>query len=234
MTRDEFRAYALPLCHSARRFNKVFGIGANKTGTTTLGEVLHLIGLNVAPQALTELNSLGIHHGELNDLVSFMRAYDAFQDRPFSMKSYYAQMDALFPKSKFILTYRDPEQWFASRCNFAKRNYGVDDVAKITESALKERTHVKPGYMYRMNEIDWFVDVDAQLQLTRSFARMFDQKYCIAQYQQRNQEIIRHFSERPQDLLVIDLTTESDTHKIINFLGLPTGLVTAMPHANKT
>ena len=193
-----------------------------------------MLGLNVAPQALTELNSLEIHRGDLSALTTFMRAYDAFQDRPFSMKSYYAQMDALFPKSKFILTYRDPEQWFASRCNFAKRNYGVDDVAKITESALKERMHVQPGYMYRMNEIDWFIDVDANLQLDRNFARMFDKKHCIAQYQQRNHEIIRHFSERPQDLLVIDLTTESDTHKIINFLGLPANLVTAMPHANKT
>jgi hypothetical protein len=50
----------------------------------------------------------------------------------------------------------------------------------------------------------------------------------------RNKEIVRYFSERPDDLLVIDITKEKTTKKIVNFLELPSKLITKMPHLNKT
>ena len=78
MTLNEFRTYARPVCQSAKRFNKVFGIGANKTGTTTLETLFYLIGLDIAPQAQTELASIRCHHGDLSTLTTFMRPYDAF------------------------------------------------------------------------------------------------------------------------------------------------------------
>ena len=46
--------------------------------------------------------------------------------------------------------------------------------------------------------------------------------------------IVRHFSERKNDLLVIDITKEKNTNKIVEFLNLPSLLVTAMPYSNKT
>ena len=41
---------SIPICIANRTFDKVFGIGANKTGTSSLAAIFAILGLNVAPQ----------------------------------------------------------------------------------------------------------------------------------------------------------------------------------------
>lgn len=65
-------------------------------------------------------------------------------------------------------------------------------------------------------------------------ALLFDKDRYIEIYTQRNKAIVRHFSERPDDLLVIDITREKNTRKIVDFPRLPKRLATAVPHFNKT
>ncbi len=108
----EILKYRSNICQSMKQFNKVFGVGANKTATTSLGTIFTLTGLRAAPQEEGELCNVQAHRGNLKPLVDYINQYDAFQDSPFSMTQIYAQVDALFPNSKFILTYRDPEAWY--------------------------------------------------------------------------------------------------------------------------
>src|SRR5215217_356424 len=114
MDLKEFRKFSYPICQSHKLFNKVFCIGANKTGTTTMKGVFNIIGLRVAPQQEAELAALPFFKGKLGAMKSYIENYDAFQDVPFSIKSTYAQIDSLFPGSKFILTYRNSDEWFES------------------------------------------------------------------------------------------------------------------------
>jgi hypothetical protein len=107
VTLEDQRKFAIPICQANKQFNKVFGIGANKTGSTSLEQVFYILGLNVAPQSEGEITSEALSKGNILPLRDHIVRYDAFQDVPFSAKSTYAQIDALFPKSKFILTYRD-------------------------------------------------------------------------------------------------------------------------------
>ena len=49
-----------------------------------------------------------------------MDRFDACQDNPWAV--IYTQLDRQYPGSRFIMTYRDPEDWLASVCNhFRKR-----------------------------------------------------------------------------------------------------------------
>jgi hypothetical protein len=94
-------------------WNKCFCIGAHKTGTTTLGRVLDLLGYDVAPQQEVEMASVRqVQDGHDGELASMMQRLDAFQDSPFSQGHAYVALDALFPGSRYILTYRDPQEWF--------------------------------------------------------------------------------------------------------------------------
>lgn len=89
---------------------KVFCIGFHKTGTTSLGSALEILGYNVCGTS-RELES-DLLKNNMNSLFEKVRKYDAFQDNPWPI--YYKELDEYFPKSKFILTIRDEEKWISS------------------------------------------------------------------------------------------------------------------------
>jgi hypothetical protein len=231
---NQFRQLSVPLCAVSKSFNKVFGIGANKTGTTSLEAVFKIMGFNVAPQQEGELCGVQAYKGNLRPLINYVNKYDAFQDAPFSIKNTYAQLDALFPDSKFILTYREADAWFDSFHNFTKKIFGLRNDEPITKAVLNSRQYLYPGYFQYMLELHWLLDVDNEVDLKIDWELLYDREHYKKLYRARNSEIVRHFSERPDDLLVIDLTREQTTKKIVDFLGLPPQLVTNIPHLNQT
>ena len=231
----EFRKMSVPICQAHKRFNKVFGIGENKTGTTTLQEIFNIIGLNVAPQLEGELCGFQAYQGVLADLKRYIENYDAFQDAPFSIKTTFAQVDALFPSSKFILTYREPEAWFNSLLNFHKKIFHVDaSIDKPSREDMRKFLHPYPEYVEVMSENHWLIDIDEQFNARVNWDLLYMKNHYVDLYVERNKSIVRHFSARKSDLLVIDITKEKDTSKIVEFLGLPSSLITAVPHLNKT
>lgn len=97
---------------------KVFGIGFHKTGTSTLGKALEELGYEVCgvQWELAEPLSRGDHAPawELAD------RYDAFQDNPWPLL--FRELDARYPGSRFILTWRDEERWIRSIVNHLGKN----------------------------------------------------------------------------------------------------------------
>ena len=90
---------------------KIFCIGFHKTGTTSLGLALRMLGYKVrGPLGLNDPNIDKNVHGLVYPLVE---RYDAFQDNPWPIL--YEDLDVKFPGSKFILTVRDPESWYESQ-----------------------------------------------------------------------------------------------------------------------
>lgn len=87
---------------------KIFGIGLSKTGTTSLGAALQVLGyktkdfpsIRYIPHAL-----LYIKDHNLNN-------YDAFTDIP--VIPFYKKLDKKYPGSKFIYTTREKESWLRS------------------------------------------------------------------------------------------------------------------------
>lgn len=195
---------------------------------------MHIIGLNVAPEQEGVLQGVPFLHGKFHGLIDYIGRYDAFQDVPFSIKSTYAQVDALFPESKFILTHRDPEVWFNSVLNYAKKTMKVSKNRAITRENMASVPYLYPGFREFNAEANYLAEVDDTLKLSRNWSLLYDKDRYIEIYTQRNKAVVRHFSERPDDLLVIDITREKNTQKIVDFLCLPKKLVTAVPHLNKT
>lgn len=98
--------------------SKVICIGFHKTGTTSMGNALSLLGYSVvgSRRGLTD----ACRNGRWPEIFSVMDRFDACQDNPWAV--IYPQLDRHYPGSRFIMTYRDPEEWLASVCNhFRKR-----------------------------------------------------------------------------------------------------------------
>jgi len=110
---------------------KYFGIGFKKTGTTTLDSMFsHLIdtigGSRPSSKARTRAVKRLIGEGENNTKVSLSlalaRKHHYFQDAPWCNEPtrLYRQLAALYPTAKFILTIRDPEEWYRSVVNWVE------------------------------------------------------------------------------------------------------------------
>jgi len=91
---------------------KVFCIGFQKTGTTSLGNALEMLGYRVTgPTGLTLPDIPNNIHNFIYEVVE-SGEYDAFQDNPWPVL--YKELDARYPGSKFILTLRDTPSWLSS------------------------------------------------------------------------------------------------------------------------
>ena len=83
-----------------------------------MGNALSLLGYSVvgSRRGLTD----ACRNGRWPEVFSVMDRFDACQDNPWAV--IYPQLDRQYPGSRFIMTYRDPEDWLASVCNhFRKR-----------------------------------------------------------------------------------------------------------------
>jgi len=90
---------------------KVFGIGMNKTGTTTLGECLSRLGFRHHSFDL-ELTR-AVDEGRMAPVFEVADAYDSFEDWPWPL--IYRQLDDRYPAAQFILTTRiDSDTWIDS------------------------------------------------------------------------------------------------------------------------
>lgn len=98
---------------------KIFGIGLHKTGTTTLIHCLSLLGLKRGPDSFMTNKWINGKYGPIFDVV---KKFDAFADSPWNHPLFYKHLDKEFPKSKFILTTRNTDNWLVSFKRFAGRD----------------------------------------------------------------------------------------------------------------
>lgn len=91
---------------------KVFCIGFQKTGTTSLSFALEELGYRVSSvydqrEPVTRLRETFVERG-----IERAKEFDAVQDMPWPLL--FRELDEAFPGSKFILTMRDTDRWFNS------------------------------------------------------------------------------------------------------------------------
>jgi hypothetical protein len=116
--------------------NKIFIIGLNKTGTSSMQQYFELLGYNVGNQIESELIIRDIlllkqkysnntkkfnllKESECVPLFNYIDKYDVFQDVPFSYPFFYILLIRKYPNSKFIFTTRkNAEEWANSLTNF--------------------------------------------------------------------------------------------------------------------
>ena len=108
---------------------KVFGIGWAKTGTTTLGRCLEVLGYRHVGQRLDLVPHL--ERGDFAAIQAVAAEADAFEDWPWLLL--FRELDRAFPGSRFVLTTRVPARWLRSYLNMLRHPVFVND----------ELTHVR-------------------------------------------------------------------------------------------
>jgi len=201
---------------------KVFCIGANKTGTTSIEAVFKSLGLKVGKQSTAELF---IHDWAKNDyrkIIKYCRWADAFQDLPFSYPGTYEAMDKAFPGSKFILTVRkNADEWYESLVRFHTKIVGKGHVP--TADDLRQFNYRYPGFLW-----------DAQrLRYGANDKTLYDRELYTRAYEEHNRKIRKYFKDRPNDFLELNVADADAMERLVTFLGYPyTGQ--KMPHINSS
>lgn len=223
-----------PAAAPGPRPHKVFGIGFNKTGTSTLEQVFRHYGYRIPNQNEQERRlAADVFNTDYAGLRQFVENYDAFQDMPFSQGLVFVACDALFPDSKFILTIRDEDAWFDSLYRFHKKIFGFRDKSELTEDFFAGKNiYLYEGYVHANKARMLSVVNNGEMNIDWNL--LYDADHYKKVYRERNDQIIKYFAKRPDKLLVLDITRERDTAKFCEFLGIPPDLVIDMPHENKT
>jgi hypothetical protein len=201
---------------------KVFCVGRNKTGTTSIARALHALGLRVGLQARGEMLRADWARRDFTRILALCRTADAFQDVPFSNADTFRAVDAAFPGSKFILTVRNsPEQWFESLVRFHTRIVGKGRLP--TAEDLREFDYCYKGFLWEGFVLSY--GGDERL--------LYDRDTYIAAYLEHNRSVTEHFRQRPGDLLVLNLGHADAMQQLCGFLDMPYR-GQAMPHLNRT
>ena len=201
---------------------KIFSIGFNKTGTTSLTETFKRHRYKVAPQTKGEQLCKDWAKNDFTKIIKLCEDYEVFQDRPFSMPGTYKHLDEAFPNSKFILSVRDNEdKWYGSFIRFQRMIFG----GKITPSAniLKKSQHCYKGWMYDVIK-DQYNTPDDDL---------YNKETLTNIYLKHNKDVLEYFKDRPDDLLVINLKHEDSYKRFCKFLGIRKER-RFFPHLNKS
>ena len=202
---------------------KIFCIGSGKTGTTSLEKAFKELGVIVGNQREAELLVKDCFKKNYQPLLAYCKTAEAFQDVPFSFLDTYKILDQHFPNSKFILTIRDSsEQWYQSLTKFHAKRFGNGKIP--TWEILKKTNYVYKGWAY-INRINAY-------RLTEK-DDPYDKTILTTHYEDRNQEIIDYFKDRPNDLLVINLSEPNTYQKFCQFINVKSDKET-FPWENKT
>jgi hypothetical protein len=207
---------------STGRRQKVFCIGFNKTGTTSIGAALAGLGFDLAEQTPGERLLEDWGRRDFTALLRFCEQHDAFQDVPFSLPSTFEALDAAFPGSKFILSERNSaETWFRSMTQYHTKVVGKKRLP--TPQDLREYGHCYRGWLWRAMELVYGADEQTAYHKDR----------CVRAYLAHGEHVRAHFRQRPDDLLVLDVATKTAMTDICRFLNIPYD-GRPMPHLNAT
>jgi hypothetical protein len=173
---------------------KVFGIGLSRTGTKSLTLALNMLGFKVAHYPDDEITLKELMAGKYN--FSLLNDFDGITD--ITVAPFYAQLDQLFPDSKFILTIRDKQSWLRSvAAHFGKPVFEGTPSNENT-MLLRRLLRVAVYGSYSFNE--------------ERFSYVYDLHY---------KNVNEYFKDRPESLLIINIFEEEGWEKLCPFLNLP-------------
>jgi hypothetical protein len=158
-----WRRLALRRAMRAHGYSKVFGIGAARTGTSSLGRALVLLGFRHTSwdPALWE----AFERSDYEPIFAVAERFDSFEDGPWNGRDFYRDLDGGFPGSKFVLTVRDQHSWLRSH----ERHFSADGARRIPEQYRiadypKRREEILRDYQGRNEEVrGYFADRPADL-----------------------------------------------------------------------
>lgn len=187
---------------------KIFCIGLNKTGTTTIEKVLESFDYKMGDQSTGELLIHDWFSRNFRKISEFCKTADAFQDIPFSLPFTYIFLDQFFPEAKFILTIRDDvEQWYISLTKFHSKLWGNGkEIPSITQ--LKKAKYRYEGYAFDANKMIFNTPINDP----------YHKKTLKNYYSSHVNSVIEYFRSKPNKLIVVNVSNKDDYFKLCEFL----------------
>lgn len=188
---------------------KIFCVGFNKTGTTSLEAVLRNLGFRLGNQSAAEwlIDDWAVR--DFSNLIRLCATADAFQDIPFSLPFTFQALDQAFPGSKFILTVRaSSEEWFDSLVRFHTKLVGTDRAPSEVE--LQTYPYCHPGWLWRV----------LQLVFEAQPGDVYNRERYISVYERHNNAVRAYFAHRPGDLLELRIDEALAMPQICRFLDI--------------
>ena len=202
---------------------KIFCVGLNKTGTTSVKKVISDFGYKLGKQSEAELLAESWYLRDFRKIINYCHSAEAFQDIPFSLPYTYAFLDEYFKNAKFILTVRDSsEQWYNSITKFHSKLWAKGKVLPTIED-LKTAKYRYTGYAYDLN----------RYMFNTSLEDPYNKDVLIEYYNHHNYSVIEYFRSRPNKLLVINVSKKNDYLNLCDFLNKE-ALNDDFPWENKT
>jgi hypothetical protein len=184
---------------------RIFGIGLSRTGTKSLSRALKMLGITVRHYPADEQTYNDLIHG--NYRLTILDECEAITD--ITVSQYYAQLDRAFPGSKFILTVRDRESWLRSMEKHWKDK-------PVYSDDPEEKTHMKMRRFLRAAVYG---------------VRHFNSERLSFVYDLHYRNVIEYFKDKPDQLLVLNITRGEGWDKLCPFLERPIP-VTDFPYVN--
>jgi len=179
---------------------KIFCIGFNKTGTTTIKKTLNEFKFKLGDQIKGELLIFDWYKRDFKKIIKLCKTADVFQDVPFSLPFTYIILDQYFKNAKFILTERDSqEQWYNSLTKFHSKLFS-DGLAIPTCKQLKEAEYRYKGFIYQTFKLIYNTQDDD----------LYSKETLINLY--------NNFKSRPEKLITINVSKKNDYFRLSEFL----------------
>lgn len=221
-----FKARLIGFRNRARVKNrkKIFVVGRNKTGTTSMKKSFEDLGFIVGQQLVSDyLVDKKYFSGDLRSILNYVKTAEVFQDVPFSLCEIIPMLDLHFPGSKFILTVRDcDEEWYNSLTSFHKKIFGNDKFLPSNEYLNSIEKYDGSGFKINVARVHGTPCSDP-----------YNKNIMCEHYKRHNDYVKSYFKYRPQDLLVINLKEKGAYKEFINFIEVDSKLED-FPWENKT
>jgi hypothetical protein len=172
---------------------RIFGIGMHKTGTTSLHQALSILGYDSGHWDTPRWAKRIWEEMKGDKHSRTIENHYAVCDLPIPLL--YKELDETYVGSKFILTIREDVDWLAS----------VRDHWNPRHNKWRE-TWDNDCFTHRVHNLIYG-------------RKSFDATVFLERYRRHNAEVIEHFKDRPENLLVLSLEDKDPWKKICNFLG---------------
>lgn len=190
--------------------SKVFGIGCNKTATTSLKKAMAELGYVTGDQRTAERLFNDWVKRDFARIVNYCKTAQFFQDIPFSLPFTYIAMDQAFPGSKFILTVRNsPDQWYNSVVNYDIKKWGLNGHLPTKKDMLNAE-YIHKSWIWEVHNMTYEISND----------ELYNKAKLMRFYNEHNDSILKYFRGRPEDLLVLNVAEDNSYKKLCDFLKL--------------
>jgi hypothetical protein len=186
---------------------KVFCIGCNKTGTTSIETALRDFGYKMGNQEEGEKLIDNYLMRDFSSIIDYCKTAEAFQDIPFSFHYTFMAIDQAFPNAKFILTFRDSEeQWYNSLVKFHFKIFKKNRIP--TYKDVLENSYRYPGFMWKVRNKVFGIEPEMD---------MYDEQTWTNYYNEHN-KMVREYFKLKNNLLEINLSDKKSYLKLAQFL----------------